>query len=99
MEELIDDVIIWAKDKGLLNSDYKFSQFAKTVEELGELAKAIIIDDKEEQIDAIGDVTVTLIILAEQLGLDYKECLEKAYNVIKHRKGNIKNGSFVRQGE
>ena len=47
--------------------------------------------------DGIGDTFVTLIILSQQLGLDPKECLEMAYNVIKGRSGKTVNGVFVKK--
>ena len=52
--------------------------------------------DELELIDAIGDSTVTLILLAAQNGLDFEECLTSAYNVIKDRTGETKNGVFVK---
>ena len=44
-----------------------------------------------------GDVLVTLVILAEQLGVKWDECLEKAYNKISKRKGKVINGIFVKE--
>lgn len=44
--------------------------------------------------DGIGDVLVTLIIVAEQTGLDIEDCLSLAYNQIKDRKGEMRNGIF-----
>ena len=52
----------------------------KTMDELGELAKAIYKGDKEKQMDGIGDTVVTLICMAEQLGLKFNDCLDYAYN-------------------
>ena len=46
--------------------------------------------------DAIGDVLVTIIILATQLGLDTEECLLHAYNEISGRIGKTINGIFVK---
>ena len=50
-------------------------------------------------IDGLGDVAVTLIILAELQGLDLTECLEVAYGVIKERKGSMRGGVFVKEVE
>ena len=47
--------------------------------------------------DGIGDMLVTIIILAEMLGFSSVECLETAYNVIKNRKGEMINGLFVKE--
>jgi NTP pyrophosphatase (non-canonical NTP hydrolase) len=47
--------------------------------------------------DGIGDMLVTIIILAEMLGFTSVECLEAAYNVIKNRKGKMIDGLFVKE--
>lgn len=90
-------VINWANDKGLINQANITKQALKLTEEVGELAAAIIKDKKLEQIDAIGDIQVVLIILCEQLNIDYNQALESAYNVIKDRQGKMINGSFIKQ--
>lgn len=45
----------------------------------------------------MGDIFVTLIILCDQLNLDPVECLYKAYEKIKDRKGKTINGTFVKE--
>jgi NTP pyrophosphatase (non-canonical NTP hydrolase) len=90
-------VLEWAEPKGLLNPEFAPKQFMKLVEEVGELSNAILKDDKAEQIDALGDIQVVLIILAEQLGFDLDTCLQCAYNEIKNRKGKTINGSFIKE--
>ena len=96
-KKLQKNVIDWANDKGLLYPDFVKNQYLKTVSEVGELADAILKNDREQIIDGIGDVTVTLIILAEQLNLNLVDCLETAYNEIKHRSGVTKNGTFIKE--
>ena len=68
----------------------------KLVEEVGELSNAMLNRNEAEQIDALGDIQVVLIILAEQLGFDLDTCLECAYNEIKNRTGVTKNGTFLK---
>ena len=97
METTQSKVINWANDKGLINQANITRQALKLTEEVGELAAAIIKDKRNEQIDAIGDIQVVLIILCEQLNIDYNQALESAYNVIKDRKGKLVNGSFIKQ--
>jgi len=92
-------VLNWADQRGLLYPENVKTQLIKVMEELGELSKAILKNDVVEQIDGLGDVQVTLIILAAQLGLDYDKCLEAAYNEIKDRKGATVNGTFVKNGK
>ena len=96
MEILIDNVIQWAHNKGLITRDNSYKQFAKVVEEVAEIGSALNHNDTLELIDAIGDTTVTLIILAEQNGLNFKGCLEHAYNVIANRTGKTVNGVFIK---
>lgn len=55
--------------------------------------------DQEYMELEMGDIFVTLIILCEQLNLDPVECLEKAYNKIKSRKGKTINGTFVKEAD
>ena len=92
-----DKIIEWAKERGLINEENAPKQFIKLTEEVGELASALLKKDPDETIDAIGDIQVVLIILCEQLGLDYQECLESAYNEIKDRKGKLVEGTFIRE--
>lgn len=63
MNELISKVEQWAKDKGLDQADSS-KQMLKTVEEVGEVASALARKDEHSLRDGIGDVVVTLIILA-----------------------------------
>lgn len=94
-KELNDKIIQWAKQRDILTIS-PIRESLKTSEELLELQNAIMINDKEEIIDAIGDITVSLIIQAEIQGLDFLECLNSAYNVIKNRTGKIIKGQFVK---
>ena len=45
----------------------------------------------------VGDVFVTLIILCEQLNMDPVDCLARAYEKIKDRKGKTINGVFIKE--
>ena len=65
-----NNVINWANDKGLIKPENSFKQFIKTIEEIGEVANALNKDNREALIDGIGDVVVTLIILAKQNNLE-----------------------------
>ena len=96
---LISSVTIWADEKQLLKPENSLKQFTKVVEEVGEVAAALAREDKDELKDGIGDVVVTLIILAEQQGLSLGECLEAAYNEIKNRKGKTINGTFIKESD
>ena len=89
-------ILEWANQRGILIPDNATKQMLKLTEEVGELAGAIAKNNKTDQIDAIGDIQVVLIILSEQLGINYKEALESSYNVIKNRTGKTINGVFIK---
>lgn len=55
-------IIEWAKERELDTKGTVEAQAIKTVEELSELIKAICKDNREDIIDSIGDVYVTLVI-------------------------------------
>jgi len=96
LDRLIKAVALWSKDRGLDTADSK-AQFIKVVEETGEIASALARNDEDELIDGIGDVIVTLIILAQQNDLSVEQCLKVAYDEIKDRKGEMKNGTFIKE--
>lgn len=94
---IIQKVEQWGRDRNIIQECPAIKQAYKTLEECGELIEAIALDDKEAISDAIGDIQVTLILQCAMQGLDYNECLEKAYEVIKDRKGKLIGGKFVKE--
>ena len=46
--------------------------------------------------EAIGDIIVVLINIATRNNLTLEQCLEVAYNDIKHRTGKMVGGVFVK---
>mgnify|MGYP000662600899 CR=1 FL=1 len=46
--------------------------------------------------DGIGDMLVTIILLAKMVDMDSVACLQSAYDVIKKRTGKMINGQFVK---
>ena len=95
-DELTDNVIGWAEDKGILEKENAPKQMLKVLEEVGETAGAILKSNEEGIKDGIGDSFVTLIILAKQLGLHPQDCLAAAWNEIKDRTGKTQGGVFVK---
>jgi NTP pyrophosphatase (non-canonical NTP hydrolase) len=91
-----EKVLEWAKERGILITDNATKQMLKLTEEVGELAGAIAKNNKTDQIDAIGDIQVVLIILSKQLGIDYGNALASAYDQIKFRTGKTINGVFIK---
>ena len=87
----------WADERGIYRNGDTKTQFAKLQEEAGELARAILKNDKPEFIDAIGDMIVVLTNLAALEGLKVEDCVTSAYDVIKSRQGTMVNGTFVKE--
>jgi len=96
ISSLEQKVVNWAEDRGLTSPENSKNQFLKTIEEVGELASALAKNDKEALIDAVGDVIVTLVILAKCENLSATECLASAYKEIKDRKGKTEGGVFIK---
>ena len=95
--ELFLAVEDWARERNLLEPEYRNRQALKVMEEVGETMAALARGKKAELADGIGDSIVTLIILASQSGLSAHECLHLAYNEIKDRKGRMVDGIFVKE--
>lgn len=55
--------------------------------------EAEILEDVK---DGIGDMLVTIILLAKMVNMDTLDCLQVAYDVIKKRKGEMIDGQFVK---
>ena len=86
----------WAEEKGIFEKGTPLKQALKTLEEVTELLNAIADNDEAEIEDAIGDILVTLIILAEMQQVTLEECLNGAYDIISKRTGKMVNGQFVK---
>ena len=87
----------WAAARNLIEGSTPDRQLVKLFEEVEELEEAIIKDDREEYIDAIGDCVVVLTIMAAQRGLNIENCIGSAYEQIKDRKGRMENGIFIKE--
>lgn len=86
----------WAADKGIYAKGDIKTQYVKLQEEAGELAKAIINNDNSEIIDAIGDCVIVLTSIAYFNNINIEDCINEAYSVISKRKGQMINGSFIK---
>ena len=95
--ELEAAVETWAEERGIFTKATPMAQAHKTLEETVELCTAVYADDKEEVIDAMGDIMVTLIIQAKMQSVTLEECLESAYNVISKRTDKMVDDLFVKQ--
>jgi len=86
----------WADERGLYENGDPKTQALKLVEEVGEIARAILKEDDCEIVDGIGDCVVVLTNLAELIGEPIEECIEQAYFEISKRTGKMVNGTFVK---
>lgn len=151
-EKFCENVIQWATDRGIISNSTPRTQVMKGLTEYGELVEAVLNDDTDEVVDAVGDILVCLVNaatiadrdlhsallravplaspayalagtaevlgklllsidnsdyvtalwqiqeLAKALEVDFKECMEAAWNAIKDRKGYLnEQGVFVKE--
>lgn len=96
---VFDSIRDWADKRGIYDSGDTKTQFVKLMEEVGELGKAILKDDKDEFVDAIGDCIVVLTNLSHLGGFDVEHCISSAYDEISNRTGSMVNGTFVKNAD
>jgi NTP pyrophosphatase (non-canonical NTP hydrolase) len=93
----------WAEEKGIYQKGDLKTQTLKLIEEAGELSRSVLNNDKNEIIDAIGDCVVVLTSIAKLAEQHFNEeitiesCVNIAYHVIAKRKGQMQNGTFVKE--
>ncbi len=93
-----DLIRAWAENRGIYDKGNSHTQYVKLQEEAGELAAALLNEDKLEIQDAIGDIVVVLTNLAELEGFKIEKCIDAAYKEIANRTGVMHNGTFVKTG-
>ena len=105
MQELIEKVEQWAKDKGIDKAESWKPQFGKIAEEVMEYKDELRKHEDlkgpnfyfaHNEMVEMGDILVTLTIMAQQRGYELYDCLEMAYEKIKNRKGEVIDGTFVK---
>ena len=91
-------VIRWSEARKIIPNSTPEAQMLKMVSEVGELADAINKSNIDDIQDAVGDTLVCLINVCALLDIDPVDCLQVAYDQIKHRKGTLlPNGVFVKE--
>jgi len=96
---VFDDIRSWATDKGIYEKGDAKTQYLKLMEESGELAEALLKNDKAEIQDAIGDMIVVLTSIAKFEDMFIEDCIKSAYDVIAKRTGKMVNGTFVKDAD
>lgn len=110
-----DTLAVWSLVNGYKRLSYAeraYAQLLKTKEEVRELEEELEmllttsdsnkingLEVKNNIMDAIGDIYVTLVMQTGVWGLEMEECVEYAYNQIKDRKGKMVEGVFVKEEE
>lgn len=95
--EVLKDIRTWANQRGIGEADSLMPQCLKLMEEGGEIAECIAKGKIKELEGEIGDAGIVLTILAQQAGLTIEQCINKAFDKIKDRKGVVKDGIFVKE--
>jgi len=93
---VFDRIRAWAKERNMYAQGDIKTQLIKLYEETGELSEAVLKENREDIIDAVGDCVVVLTNLSEHLGVNIEDCIEHAYSQIKNRKGKMINGTFMK---
>ena len=95
---LESEIIRWSEQRKIIPNSTPSTQLLKAISEMGELADATIKNDREAAMDGVGDVFVCLINYCALQDFNLVDCLELAYDQIKHRKGTLlPNGVFVKE--
>src|SRR5690554_5846498 len=68
--EFKQNVERWAEERGIYEHSTPEAQLLKALSELGELADAVVKNDREALKDAIGDVAVCMVNYARMTGAD-----------------------------
>lgn len=94
---LESDVVRWAEARKIIPNSTPAAQLLKAFSEMGELADATTKGNREDAMDAVGDVIVCLINYCALQDFNLVDCLEIAYDSIKHRKGTLlPSGVFLK---
>lgn len=91
----MDNVVQWHRDRNLIDGSTDKDQVLKLMQELGELSDSVC---KGKDIkDDIGDMLVVMLNITTRNGVSLSECLARAWDDIKDRKGRMVDGIFVKE--
>jgi len=97
IEETIDKCSKWSRARNIIKGSTQKDQLAKLIQEVGELSDNICKGKCYK--DDIGDCFVVLNNIALQGGYTFAECAEDAYNDIKNRRGEMRDGVFIKESD
>ena len=88
------DFVTWHHNRNLIEGSDDKTQFAKLIQEVGELSDSIC---KGKDIrDDVGDIIVVLANLCARNRISFLSCLGQAWNDIKDREGIMYEGVFIK---
>ena len=93
--ELVKLIEQWHEDRNLIAGSTDKDQVLKLVQELGELSDSVC--KEKDMKDDLGDMLVVMINIMKRNNITIEECLQKAYDDIKDRKGRMVDGIFVKE--
>lgn len=92
------NIIRWAEARKIIPNSTPQAQLLKAFSEMGELSDAVQKNNMEDIKDAVGDTLVCLVNMCALLDINLVDCMELAYDQIKHRKGTmLPSGVFVKE--
>jgi len=92
IEELDNLQNEYYENKGNLKYSFMWLQ-----SDIGDVAKAIVRNKKDKLVSSLGNIVNDLAAFCEWQGIDFKSCIESAWNEIKDRKGYLRSdGVFVK---
>ena len=95
LEYSIGNIVEWHYSRNLIMGSDDKQQVLILIQEVGELSDTIC--KGKNPIDDIGDIIVILVNIAERNNIPIKDCVDHAYNEIKHRKGTMVDGIFIKE--
>ena len=93
--KLVQLIEQWHEDRNLIEGSTDKDQVLKLAQELGELSDSVC--KEKDMRDDLGDMLVVMINIMKRNNISIEECLQKAYDDIKDRKGNMVDGIFVKE--
>ena len=96
-DDYVAKVVQWHHDRNLIDGSTDKDQVLKLMQELGELSDSVC---KSKDIkDDIGDMLVVMLNITTRNNVSLEDCLVRAWNDIKDRKGRMVDGIFVKEGD
>tara|TARA_R110000787_G_scaffold23658_3_gene67390 strand:- start:558 stop:860 length:303 start_codon:yes stop_codon:yes gene_type:complete len=84
----------WHYQRNLIEGSTDKDQVLKLIQEVGELSDSVCKGNDIS--DDIGDILVVLINLCERNDMNFAYCMGIALGEIKDRKGEMKDGVFIK---